>query len=124
MLEKIRHGLKNAMLRRAKQDVVSRVCIMERGAAMNATALQPFLTTALPIMVTILLAVWMNGKGFNGVHKRLDDTNRRFDTLFDEGNRRFDKVDARLERIEAKLENHESRIVRLEERTSPLAGVR
>ena len=50
---------------------------------MNATALQPFLTVALPIMFTILIAVWVNSHGINrgfdgmnaainGVHKRLD----------------------------------------------------
>ena len=103
-------------------------------SVMNTSALLPFLTTALPIMVTIFLAVWMNGKGFDGLQKRLDDTNKRFDEVyrhfdevnkrFDDVGKRFDKVDARLERIEAKLDNHEGRIVRLEERTSPLAGVR
>jgi len=80
---------------------------------MNATALQPFLTIALPIMFTILIAVWVNNHGINkgfdglnaailGIHKRLDD------------------VVGRLDRIEAKLDNHETRIVRIEERTSPI----
>jgi hypothetical protein len=95
---------------------------------MNGAALQPFLTVALPIMFTILIAVWVNSHGINrgfdgmnaaihGVHKRLDDMRVDFD-------KRLDKIDARLERIEAKLDNHETRIVRLEERTSPLTGVR
>jgi hypothetical protein len=70
---------------------------------MNSSALQPFLTTALPIMFTILVAAWMNTKGFDGVNERLDD------------------IVARLGRIESKLENHDERIVRLEERTSPLS---
>ena len=70
---------------------------------MDTTALQPFLTTALPIMFTILIAAWMNSKGFDGVNKRLDD------------------IVARLGRIRSKLESHDERIVRLEERTSPLA---
>jgi hypothetical protein len=76
---------------------------------MNATALPPFLTTALPIMFAILLAAWLNGKGTDGVHKRLDDMrhdlDKRFDNVnkrFDEVNQRFDQVDVRLERIEAK----------------------
>jgi tetrahydromethanopterin S-methyltransferase subunit G len=84
---------------------------------MNPAMLQPFLTTALPIMVTILLAVWMNGKGFDGVHKRLDDMRADMD-------RRVDSIEGRLERIETKLDGHETRSVRLEERTSPFAGVR
>jgi flagellar capping protein FliD len=105
---------------------------------MNATALQPFLTTALPIMFAILVAAWMNSKAFDGmntsinaVHKRLDDMRedlrQRFDQVnqrFNAMDKRFDKIDARLERIEAKLDNHETRLVRLEERTSPLTGVR
>jgi hypothetical protein len=40
---------------------------------MNPTALQPFITTALPIMFTVLIAAWMNNKGIDGIHKRLDD---------------------------------------------------
>jgi hypothetical protein len=63
---------------------------VEEANSMNATALQPFLTTALPIMVTILLAVWMNGKGFDGVHKRLDDMRSDFDRRFDAIEKRFD----------------------------------
>jgi hypothetical protein len=68
--------------------------------------LQPFLKTALPIMLSILVAAIVN-------NKRLDDLNRR-----------LDKIEARLERIEAKLDGHETRIIRFEERTSPLAGIR
>jgi hypothetical protein len=91
---------------------------------MNATALQPFLTTALPIMFAVLVAAWLNGKGADGIHKRLDDLHKRLDDMWHDLNKRFDQVDVRLERIEAKLDNHETRIVRLEERTSPLTGVR
>lgn len=91
---------------------------------MNTTAfLQPFLSTALPIMFAVLVASWLNGKGFDGVHKRLDDLKDDMNRRFNEVNGRFDEVNRRLERIEAKLDNHEGRIVRLEERTSPL-GVR
>lgn len=77
---------------------------------MNATMLQPFLTTALPIVLSILVAVPVN-------NKRLDD-------MKSDIGRRLDKIEQRLERIEAKLDNHETRIIRLEERTSPVAGVR
>jgi len=72
---------------------------------MNPSALQPFLTTALPIMFTVLIAAWMNNQGIDGIHKRLDD------------------IIVRLGRIETKLDNHDERIVRLEERTSPLGRV-
>jgi len=77
---------------------------------MNPAMLQPFLTTALPIMLTVLVAVLVN-------NKRLDDM--KTDIA-----RRLDKIEQRLEKIEAKLDNHENRIIRLEERTSPLAGIR
>jgi hypothetical protein len=67
-------------------------------------ALQPFLTVALPIMVTILAAdLWF---------AHADRRSR--------SNRRLDEVNGRLDRIERKLDNHEERIVRVEERTSIL----
>jgi hypothetical protein len=72
-------------------------------AEMNPAILQnQFVQVALPIMFTVLIAAWMNGKGLDGVKGRLDD------------------IVARLGRIEGKLEGHDERIVRLEERTSPL----
>lgn len=67
-------------------------------------AFQPFLTVALPIMVTIVATdLWFT------------HTDRRSAL-----NRRFDDVTAWLDRIERKLDNHEERIVRVEERTSIL----
>ena len=57
---------------------------------MNPALQSPFVQTALPIMFTILIAVWINNKAFDGIHKRLDD------------------IVARLDRIERKLDGHES----------------
>jgi hypothetical protein len=77
-------------------------------------ALQPFLTVAaLPIMVTIVAAMWTN-------NSRLTDMRSDFSRRFDDVGRRFDDVTNRLDRIERKLDNHEERIVRVEERTSIL----
>lgn len=73
-------------------------------------ALQPFLTVALPIMVTLVATVWIAQWS----------QNKRFDDLKADINRRFDEVIKRLDRIETKLDDHENRVVRLEERTSPL----
>ena len=74
----------------------------------------PFVQVALPIIVTFIVAAWLNGK-------RLDDfkvdMNRRFDAV----DRRFEAVDRRFDRLENLLGDHSQRIVRLEERTSPLA---
>jgi GTPase len=61
---------------------------------------QPFVQVALPIIVALMLAAWLQ--------------NKRFDDL----NRRIDEIIQRLGRIETKLETHSERITRLEERTS------
>jgi hypothetical protein len=50
--------------------------------------------------------------------------NKRLDDMKSDIGRLLDKIEQRLERIEAKLDNRETRIIRLEERTSPVAGVR
>lgn len=63
----------------------------------------PFVQVALPIMVTLFLASWIQ-------NKRFDDFNRQFAAIIN-----------RLDRIKAKLENHATRITVLEERTSPLS---
>ena len=72
---------------------------------------QPFVQVALPIIVAITLASWLQ-------NKRFDDMNKRFDELRTDINRRLDEINKRLERIETKLDNHNERIARLEERTS------
>lgn len=91
-------------------------------------ALQPFITVALPIMVTLVATIWIaqwsQNKRFEDLkedmNRRFGDMNRRFGDMHKDFNRRLDEVIARLERIERKLDDHEQRIVRLEERTSPL----
>jgi tetrahydromethanopterin S-methyltransferase subunit G len=87
-------------------------------------ALQPFVSVALPIMVTLVatiwLASWSQNKRFDDIGKRFDDLRSDMAARFAEVNRRIDEVVSRLDRIERKLDNHEERIVRLEERTSPL----
>jgi len=73
--------------------------------------LQSFVSVALPIMITMLLAMWNSNRGSSEVSARVTD-------LRADMNRRFDEVITPLDRIELKLEGHEERIVRLEERTS------
>ena len=65
---------------------------------------QPFIQVALPIIVALTLAAWLQNKRFDDINHRLDEF-------------RSD-VNKRLERIEAKLDFHNERIARLEERTS------
>jgi hypothetical protein len=87
-------------------------------------ALQPFLTVALPIIITLVLAMWTNNGRLAELSARLTDLradmNLRFEEMGQTTSRRFDEVTARLDRIERKLDGHEERIVRLEERTSPI----
>jgi len=80
-------------------------------------ALQPFLTVALPIMVTIVASMWSSNSRLTDMRT---DFNRTIGELRADVNRRFDDVTTRLDRIERKLDNHEERIVRVEERTSIL----
>jgi hypothetical protein len=78
---------------------------------MNAQLFQqPFFSVALPLMLSIFMAVSV----------QIWSQNKRFDDV----NRRLDEIVGRLTRIEAKLDNHEERIIRLEEMTSPLGKVR
>lgn len=76
-------------------------------------SVQSFVTIALPIMITILLAMWTS----NG---RTAELSLRITDMRADLGRRLDDVCTRLDRIEHKLDNHEERIVRLEERTSPI----
>jgi hypothetical protein len=65
---------------------------------------QPFVRVALPIIIALMLAAWMQ-------NKRFDDLNQRISEFRAE-------INKRLERIELKLDQHNERITRLEERTA------
>ena len=97
---------------------------------MNA-ALQPFLTVALPIMITLIASMWANNSRLTDLrtdsNRNMADMraefSRQFDNIngrFGEMNGRFGEVLTRLDRIERKLDNHEERLVRVEEGTSLL----
>ena len=62
---------------------------------MNNPMLQPFLSTALPIVVAVLFGTWAN-------NKRLDDLARR-----------LDRIEIILDAIRDKLSEHGERIARL-----------
>jgi uncharacterized protein YoxC len=86
-----------------------------------------FVQVALPLMVTLTIAAWVNSKGIDGLGKRIDDLrsemNRRFEDVnrrFDDVNRQFTEVNRRFDKVDDLLNGHDQRIVRLEERTSPL----
>jgi len=84
----------------------------------------PFVQVALPIVLTIFIAAWLNSKGMGSVNRRIDDLrtdmNKAVDSLRGDMNRRFDAVEVRLDRIERKQDDHDTRITRVEERTTPL----
>ena len=75
-----------------------------------------FVQVALPIMFTILIATWINNKGFD---KGLDGVNRRLDDLRSDMNDRFGEVNRRLDRLGDTLKTHSGQITSLEERVSP-----
>lgn len=90
---------------------------------MNSALQSPFVQIALPIIVTLAIAAFVNNKAFDGVHKGFDGIYKALDGVYkaiDGTNRRLDDIVARLGRIEVKLEDHADRIARLEERTSPI----
>jgi hypothetical protein len=83
-----------------------------------------FVQVALPIVLTIFIAAWMNGRSIDGINKRIDDL--RIDlrgdlsSLRSEMNNRFGEVNRRLDRIDETLKTHSEKIAGLDERTSPL----
>ena len=64
-------------------------------AILNSQVVQ----VALPIVLTISFAAWMNGRS-------IDTVNKRIDSSIEGVNKRLDDIVARLGRIETKLENH------------------
>jgi hypothetical protein len=84
----------------------------------------PFFTVTLPLMVTFMVGVWATISNNNQQGKRIDDLNGSINTRLDAIDRRLDAIERRLEKIEARLVDHESPVTVLEERTSPLRGIR
>ncbi len=74
----------------------------------------PFVSVALPLIVTILIAMWgmvhSNNKGFDGMRIAMDGINRRLDDT----NRRLDGVDRRLDNIDRTLKEHGERLAKFE----------
>jgi flagellar capping protein FliD len=87
-----------------------------------------FIQVALPIMLTLGLAAWLNGKGIDAVGKRIDDVRSDMkDIRSDMKDMRSEvrdlrgEMNRRFDRLESMFSDHEKRIVTLEERTSPLS---
>jgi len=78
-----------------------------------------FVQLALPIVLTIFIAAWMNGRSIDGINKRIDDLRIDLSSLRVDMNTRFAEVNRRLDRIEETLKTHSEKIAILEERTSP-----
>lgn len=75
---------------------------------------QPFIQIALPIVITLIVAAWLQGRSMDTMNARLGD-------LRADMNRGFERVEKRLDAIDATLKDHGEKIARLEERSSPLA---
>lgn len=72
--------------------------------------LQSFLSTALPIVLTVLFGIWTNNKQIDGLGKRLDDFAKRLDDF----GRRLDRIETVLDRIHQQLASQSERITRME----------
>jgi chaperonin cofactor prefoldin len=57
---------------------------------------QPFFQITLPLMVTLVVAIWSQSRGFDNMNKRLDTLEKR-----------LDKIEAKLDKIEERLKNLE-----------------
>lgn len=72
---------------------------------MNGTPLQQFLTIALPVIFTILVAAWMNSRALNrrfeGTNAAINGIYKRLDLL----GSLLDRMEPRLKRVETKLDN-------------------
>jgi uncharacterized membrane protein YfbV (UPF0208 family) len=74
-------------------------------------------------VVTAIVALIVNSRGFSLLDSRIGDTNRRIDDFRNDTNRRFDETNRRLETIDADLKEffkvqaeHDKRIQRLEDK--------
>jgi hypothetical protein len=61
---------------------------------------QPFTQVALPIVLTIFIAAWINSKGLDGVNKRIDDIAARLGRIED----RLLGIETRLTAVERKVD--------------------
>ena len=110
----------------------SRICNTTRNDDLNPAILSSqFVQVALPIVLTIFIAAWMNGRSIDGINKRIDDLRSYMTGLHDglktdltslraDLNTSFGEVNRRLDRIDETLKAHSEKIAALDERTSPL----
>ncbi len=80
---------------------------------MNAVTIlnTPFVQVALPIIVTFIMAAWLNSK-------RLDDFRGNFDRRFEQVDKQFEQIDRRFEQM---LGDGNQRIVRVKSGPRPSA---
>jgi hypothetical protein len=74
----------------------------------------PFFAVALPIVITLIVAMVTQNKRIDDLRKRIDDLRDSINQRLDRIEQRLDGIDRRLESIEAKLSEHGERIARLE----------
>jgi len=80
------------------------------------------IVSASATMITAIVALILNQRGFTLLSKRIDDTNANFNQRFADVNSRLDRIDARMDRFEGDLKEffkvqaeHDKRIQRLED---------
>jgi hypothetical protein len=110
-----------AALRSATFADYGRIGNIEVQTRMNPAILNSqFVQVALPIVLTIFIAAWMNGRAMDVIGKRIDDLNKRIDDLRRDLTDRLDGIEIRLVAIEGRLTDFGERLTRVEERTSPI----
>jgi uncharacterized protein YegL len=79
-----------------------------------------FVQVALPVVLTIFIAAWMNGRAMDGINRSMDGINKRIDDLRRDLTSRLDSIEVRLVAIEGRLADFGERLTRVEVRTSPI----
>lgn len=74
----------------------------------------PFVTVALPIVITLVWGIISQNRGFTEVGRRIDEMGKRIDDLRDSLNKRIDGVDRLLENIQTRQDKHTEQIGNLE----------
>lgn len=91
---------------------------------MNPSVVQwlnlPVFQITLPIVVTMLVAAWLNNRRIEEVSRRLDDTIRRLDTIEQRLDTRFERIETRFERVDERLNEILSLLRDLDKRVSVL----
>jgi hypothetical protein len=89
---------------------------------MNALALLqlPFVQIALPLIITLAIAAWVNSKAFDTMNRRLDDMRADLKDIRADLKSFRAEVNIRFDLVDKTLKTYGEKIAVLEDRSSPL----